>query len=325
MRRRTFLAAAPAAASHFASQALAAESPLVTNTIKILHAYPGGLVDAAARALSAPLAARWSQSVVVDPRPGANELIAGEVVAKGPKDGSQLLLATETVMANNLYLYDKLPFDPAQDLVPISELFQVRFALVTRGDLPASNLAEFIALMKKDGSKYNYGSSGPGGPLHLAMEAFRRQAGFEMTHVPYKTLPQLAQDLLGGRVDAIFISAPFAVPFLASGKLKMLGITGQGRLSLVPQIPSFAELGFPGVDYYTSIGLLAPRGTSAELLSRMGQDLRAVVRSEEFGRSFLVPNGLEAIASDGNQYAATLTKRRIAVQALIRNLNIRLE
>lgn len=316
MRRRTFLMWAPL---------LAQATELPTSPVKLMHAYPGGLVDQAARALTAPLSARWHQAVVVDPRPGGNELIAGEVVAKGPRDGSTLLLATETVMANNLYLYNKLPFDPVQDLLPVSELFQIRFALVTRGDLPVSSLAEFVALMKKQGSQYNYGSSGTGGPLHLAMEGFRQQAGFEMTHVPYKTLPQLAQDLLGGRVDAVFISAPFAIPFLASGKLKMLGITGRGRLPLVPQVPSFAESGFPEVDYATSIGLLAPKGTPAGLLQQIGQDVRAVVRSEEFGRQFLTPNGLDAVASEAGQYAATLSRRRAAVQKLIRSLDIRLD
>lgn len=322
MKRRTFLAWAPLAT--LAPGALhAADFP--AGPVKLVHAYPGGLVDNAARTLANALTSQWAQPVVVEGKPGANELIAGDSVAKAPKDGTTLMLASEAVMVNNLYLYQKLPFDPLKDLVPVSELFQIRFALVTRGNLPANTLAEFVSLMKTSGASHTYASSGQGGPLHLAMEGFRRTAGFEMLHVPYKTLPQLAQDLLGGRVDAVFVSAPFAVPFLASGQLKMLAITGQGRHPAAPAVPTFAELGFAGVDYNTSIGLVAPAGTPPEVLTRIGNDVRGVVRSEAFGRTFLQPNGIEAVASDGAQYTATLIARRATTQRLIRELGIRLE
>ena len=304
--------------------AMAADYPAAP--VKLVHAYPGGLVDAGARALAEQLGARWKQPVVVEGKPGANELLAGDTVAKAPADGHTLLVASETVLANNLYLYSKLPFDPVQDLVPVGELFQIRFGLVVRGDLPVNTLADFVALMKKEGARHSYASAGPGSPLHLAMEGFRRSAGgFPITHVPYKTIAQVAQDLLGGRVDALFISVPFATPFLASGKLKILAVTGKSRLAAAPTVPTFAELGYPDVDYSTSIGLLAPRGTPPETIARLGADVREVLRSDEFARRFLAPNGLEAVASEPQQYASTLATRRAATQRLIKALDIKLE
>ncbi|HSV82201.1 MAG TPA: tripartite tricarboxylate transporter substrate binding protein [Ramlibacter sp.] len=293
--------------------------------VKFVHAFPGGLVDGGARAFAELLGARWGQPAVVESKPGANEILAADSVAKSPKEGQTLLVATETPLANNLYLYRKLPFDPVQDLVPVTELFRVRFGLVVRGDLPVNSVPEFIALMKKDGARHSYASSGPGGPLHLAMESFRRAANFDMTHVPYKTIAQVSQDLLGGRVDAIFISVPFALPFVPSGKLKILGVTGQGRLASAPTVPTFAELGFPQVDYTTTVGLMAPAGTPPAVVAKLAADARAVARSDEFARRFLQPNGLEAVASEPQQFAAALAARRAATQRLMQALDIKPE
>lgn len=313
MRRRSFLLWAPLTA-------LAAEFP--SAPVKLIHAYPGGLVDNGARALATPLSVRWHQPVVVEPRPGANELLASEAVARSAKDGSTLLVATKTVMANNLFLFDKLRFDPWKELVPIRELFRIQFALVVRAELPVTSLADFVALMKKEGARHNYGSSGTGGPLHLAMEGFRRRAGFEIEHVPYKTIAQVAQDLLGGHVDAVFISAPFALPFVQSGKLKMLAVTGPERLRIAPKVPTFAESGYPGTDDSTSVGLLARHGTPAPVLASIGRDAAAVLRSDEFRQTFLAPNGLEASDADAAQYAASLQARRGTVQQLFKQLGI---
>ncbi|HPR44634.1 tripartite tricarboxylate transporter substrate binding protein [Ottowia sp.] len=313
MRRRSFLLWAPLTA-------LAAEFP--SAPVKLIHAYPGGLVDNGARALATPLSVRWHQPVVVEPRPGANELLASEAVARSAKDGSTLLVATKTVMANNLFLFDKLRFDPWKELVPIRELFRIQFALVVRAELPVTSLTDFVALMKKEGARHNYGSSGTGGPLHLAMEGFRRRAGFEIEHVPYKTIAQVAQDLLGGHVDAVFISAPFALPFVQSGKLKMLAVTGPERLRIAPKVPTFAESGYPGTDDSTSVGLLARHGTPAPVLASIGRDAAAVLRSDEFRQTFLAPNGLEASDADAAQYAASLQARRGTVQQLFKQLGI---
>lgn len=310
----TLLQAAPAHAAEFPS-----------GPVRIVHGYPGGLVDVAARVLADGLAQAWKQPVVVDPKPGGNEMIAGETVVRAAPDGQTLYIGTEATFANNPHLYAKMPFDPAVDMVPVTELFEIRFGLVTRGDLPAADLKEFVALMKRDGARYAYASSGVGGPLHLAMEGFRQAAGFEMTHVPYKTIAQVMQDLLGGRVDALFVSAGAALPFVAKGQLKLLAVTGATRLKTAPSVPTFAESGYPGVDYKTSLGLAVPKGTSPATVQKIQADVRAVLLSKAFSDKVLAPNDIEPVASTPAQFAAMTAQRRAAAQRLIRSLDIKPE
>lgn len=293
--------------------------------VRIVHGYPGGLIDVASRVLADALSATWKQAVIVDAKPGGNEMIAGDFVAKSAGDGQTLYVGTETTFANNPNLYAKMPFDPAIDLLPVSELFEVYFGLVVRADLPAQNLREFIDLMKKDGAKYAYASSGVGGPLHLAMEDFRRKAGFEITHVPYKVLPQVMQDLLGGRIDAVFLSAGTVLPFVAKGQLKMLGVTSASRLKSAPAIPTFAEQGYPTVDYRTSVGLAVPKGTPAATVQKIHTDAKAIVNSRAYIERVLAPSDIDPIASTPAQFGAQMAARRAAAQKLIQSLNVKLD
>lgn len=293
--------------------------------VKIIHPYPGGLLDLAARALAEKLAVEWKQPVLVEQKPGANELIAGDAVAKASPDGQTIFVGSESSFTNNPFLFAKMAFDPLVDLVPVTELFEIRFGLVVRGDLPVRNLTEFIALMKKDGGKYSYASSGAGGPLHLAMEDFRQTVGFEMVHVPYKVLPQVMQDILGGRVDALFVSAASVLQFLPSGRLKILAVTGNKRLKGAPDVATFAELGFPNVNYKTSVGVAVPKGTAPATIAKIQTDIRTVLMAREFTDKVLTPNDLEAIGSDPRQFSELLAQRRQSAQKLIKALNVRLD
>lgn len=322
-RRQALSLAAVATAGTFPWLARAADFP--SGPVKIVHGYPGGLIDVASRVLADALATIWKQPVVVDAKPGGNEIIASDFVAKAPGDGQTIYIGTETTFANNPNLYAKMPFDPAVDLLPVTEMFEVRFGLVVRADLPAQNLAEFVALMKKDGSKYSFASSGVGGPLHLAMEDFRRTAGFEMTHVPYKVLPQVMQDLIGSRIDAVFLSAGTVLPFVANGRMKMLAVTGPARLKSAPGIPTFTEQGYAGVDYKTSVGVAVPKGTPAAVIQKIQAHVKAVVWSRAYVERVLAPSDIEPLGSEPAQYGALNATRRAAAQRLIRSLNIQLE
>jgi tripartite-type tricarboxylate transporter receptor subunit TctC len=317
------LAAAVASAGAITLPARAADFP--SGPVRIVHGYPGGLIDVAARVLADSLATVWKQPVVVDAKPGGNELIAGDFVAKSAGDGQTLYIGTESTFANNPNLYAKMPFDPAVDLLPVTELFELHFGLVVRADLPVQNLSEFVALMKKDGAKYAYASSGVGGPLHLAMEDFRRTAGFEMTHVPYKVLPQVMQDLMGGRIDAVFLSAGTVLPFVASGKLKMLAVTGPARLKSAPAIPTFAELGHASVNYKTSVGMAAPKGTPAAVIQKIQSDVKAVLWSKAYIDRVLAASDIDPVGNEPAQFGAQNATRRAAAQRLIKSLNIQLE
>ncbi len=315
--------AAALAVALFAPLASAADA-FPAKTVRIVHVYPGGVVDAVSRGLAERLSQMWKQPVVVDPKPGANELIAGDLVAKAEGDGHTLYIGTEATFANNPNLYGRMPFDPAVDLLPVSELFQIRFGLVVRGNLPVASVGEFVALMKTQGDRHTYASSGIGGPLHLAMEGFSATAGFRMVHAPYKVLPQVFQDLLGGSIDAVFLSVPPALPFAKKGSLKILAVTGTSRLERAPDIPTFAELGYDAVDYKTSIGLAVPGRTPPALIGRIQSDVAAVLHSKEFVEKFLVPNEIDAIGSEPGRFADVIAARRASAKRLIESLQIRL-
>lgn len=321
--KKISLALGMAMASAMPFTASAAEYP--SGPVRIVHGYPGGLIDVASRVLADALSATWKQAVIVDAKPGGNEMIAGDFVAKAAGDGQTLYVGTETTFANNPNLYARMPFDPAVDLLPVSELFEVYFGLVVRADLPVQNLREFVTLMKKDGTKYSYASSGVGGPLHLAMEDFRNKAGFEMTHVPYKVLPQVMQDLLGGRIDAVFLSAGTVLPFVAKGQLKMLAVTGSSRLKSAPAIPTFGEQGYTSVDYKTSVGLAVPKGTPAAIVQKIHADAKAVVTSKAYIERVLAPSDIDPIASDPAQFGSQMAARRAAAQKIIKSLNVKLD
>ncbi|MBI5716633.1 MAG: tripartite tricarboxylate transporter substrate binding protein [Burkholderiales bacterium] len=298
-------------------------APWPARAVRIVHAYPGGPLDAAIRFMAERLSAAWGQPVLVDPRPGANEILSADVVAKSAPDGYTLLIGTEATFANNPYLYRKLPYEP-NDLVPVSELFAINFGLIVRGDLPANTVAELIAALK-GGARYSYASVGLGNPLHLAMENFKRVAGVEMLHVPYRTTPQAIQDILGGRIDACFGSVQIATPFLASKQMKLLAMTGSTRLKAAPVVPTFTELGLAAVDYRTFVAVAVPRGTPADVVQRIHEGFSQVLGTRETLDKVLDPNGYEGAASDPAKFAASLVARRAAAQRLIRALDVRLD
>jgi tripartite-type tricarboxylate transporter receptor subunit TctC len=296
-----------------------------TRTVRIVHPYPGGPLDAAIRFLAERLALEWGQPVIVEAKPGGSEVIAADTVAKAAPDGHTLLIATEATFANNPYLFRTLPYDPFADLVPVSELLRITFALISRGDFPADDLKGFIEQVRKDGDRYTYGSAGIGNPLHLAMEQFMRIAGIRMLHVPYRTPPQAINDLLGGRLDASFGSVQIAAPFVPVGKMKMFAVTSSQRLKVMPGVPTFAELGLPQMSYQPFIALAVPKGTPDEIGRKVQADLRKVIADPQTAQRILDPNGYEAVTSDPETFARTLAARRVAAQELIRSLGVKLD
>lgn len=293
--------------------------------VRLVHGLPGGLVDAGARTLADLLSQRWHQPVIVEGKPGASEMLAADAVMRAPHDGQTLLIASEAAMVNNALVFRKPLVDAQHDLVPVQALFEVPFALVVRRDLGVDTLPQFVALMKKEGRRHSYASSGIGSPLQLAMEGFAHEAGFTMLHVPYKTLGQLQQDLLGGSLDAAFLGVNSAMPFVRTGSLKLLAVTGTSRARLAPEVPTFAEQGYPKVDYRTLIALLVPRGTPAPVLARLGTDVNDVLRSEPFAQRFLAPQALAPDFTAGEALQALLAQRRASTQRLVETLHIQLD
>jgi tripartite-type tricarboxylate transporter receptor subunit TctC len=279
--------------------------------VRIFVPYPpGGPVDGFARGLAAEMQNAWGQPVLLESRPGANEIIAAEATAKSPADGYTFYLGTDAGLVHNPFLFSKLPYDPATDLVPVSRVVDVNMALIVKGDVPANNLREFVALMKKEGDKRNYGSAGNGNVTHLAFEALKREAGFNMTHVPYKGIAPAVSDMLNGAIDAMFAGSTAATPHLKSGKMKILAISGAKRASAVPDAPTFAEAGYPKMEARFFLGLAAPKGTPAPIVRKVATDVTKIVNDKAFIAKYMEVYGFDPAGTTPEQFGDYLKRDR---------------
>lgn len=280
--------------------------------VRILVPYTaGGPADVLVRALGDKLAGMWNQPVIVDNRPGANEMIAAEATAKSVGDGYTLLVASDAVFSLNQHLYSKVPYDPVNDFVPVTRLVTANLMLVTRPDFPATNLKDAIEYIRKNPNKINYGSVGAGGVNHLAMAWLASTNKLEMQHVPYKGLPPALQDLVTGRIDLMFAVIGGAAPFLDSGKLKGLAVAGEHRWPLEPNVPTFTEAGsasFEAASFY--FALAAPKGTPSAVVNKLAKDAAVVTQGEDF-KARLKVLGFEAASDTPAQFAAFLQKDRV--------------
>jgi len=285
--------------------------PYPSKPIHIVVPYTaGGPADLLVRGLGIKLAEKWGQQVVVENRPGANEIIAAEAVAKAAPDGYTLLLASDAVFTLNTSLYSKLPYDPVKDLAPVSKLVTANLLLVTRPDFPANSVKEFIDYAKQNPGKLSYGSVGAGGVNHLAMSWFNSLNRLQMEHVPYKGLVQALQDVITGRVDTMFAVIGGALPFVQSNKLKALAVSGKARSGVLPNVPTFAEVGYPSFDASFYFALAAPVGTPRDILTKFASEASQIVNSAEFKEKYLTQLGFEPVGDTPDQFAAFLVNDR---------------
>jgi tripartite-type tricarboxylate transporter receptor subunit TctC len=247
---------------------------------------PGGGADTLARALATGLAARLGQGVTVENLPGANGMIGMGRVAKADPDGYTLAL-TFTDHFINPSLYKNQPYDLVADFAPVSYLGQLPFVLAVNPGVPATSVAELIAVARRNPGSLNFASAGKGGALHMAGELFKQMANAPMTHVPYKGTSAALPDLMSGRVQLIFTSAISAKPHADAGKLRLLATTGAQRSSDLPDLPTVAEAGVP--NYVSGIwyGVLAPAKTPRATVDLLNREIAAIVKSPEFSSTML--------------------------------------
>lgn len=319
--RRAVLAAA---CLTLAMPAMAQTYP--SGPIRLIVPYPaGGPIDTVARGFAERLGKVMGQPVLIDNRGGANEIIAGDVTAKAPPDGHTILLGTDPTFSGNKFLFKKMPFDPFRDLVPVTRVALVNMAFIVDGSLPVNTLKEFVALVKANPGKYNYGSAGAGGTTHIPMDAFARQEGMKITHVAYKGIAPAVQDLLGGQIQAMVAGSTAATPYLASGKMKILAISGPRRAKALPQVPTLAEAGFPGTEFYFYLGLTAPKGTPKPIIDQLAASTRKVLADPTFVEKALDPFAFEPQGETPEQFAAFLATDRLAAEKKIRDSGITLD
>ena len=245
----------------------------------------GGAVGAVARVLSAPLTASLGQAIVIDNRGGAGGVIGMDAVAKSPPDGYTLLLAHSglTYMPG---LYRKLPFDPAKDFDGVITAVSGSYVLAVAADAPFKTVAELIAYAKTNPGRLTYGSAGIGSTLHLAAEFFKRAAGIDILHVPYKGAAQATTDLVGGQVQMMFGPLVAIMPLAEAGKIRALAVTSAKRSALAPTVPTMIESGIAGFEVTGWYGLAAPAGTPRAIVEKLNAETNSALKSPELIEQF---------------------------------------
>ena len=287
----------------------------------MVGASPGGGTDIIARLLADKFGASMKQPFIVENRPGASNTIAADVTAKAPPDGHTLLVATNTGQAIAPHLI-KLAFDPLKDVQPVGLIVVVPNVLVVGPQLPVTNVADLVALAKKQ--PVRYASSGIGSTQHLAGEAFARATGTSLVHVPYKGSSQAQVDLLGGQVEMMLDTSSSAMGQIKAGKLRPLAVTTPRRSTELPQVPTLAEAGVPGVEITTWYGLFTTGGTPRAIVDRLHAALaKALALADVHAR--LVGLGGEPGAMSLAQFAELNRAEFERYGRLIREAGIKLE
>jgi tripartite-type tricarboxylate transporter receptor subunit TctC len=292
--------------------------------IKLVISFaPGGVHDTLARVLQPRLTEALGQPILVENRPGAGGNIAAEAVARSAPDGYTFLVASEAI-ATNEYLYGGLAYDPYKDLAPVAKLADYPMALIANPTVPAGNVKELIALAKAKPGSLSYGSAGIGASGHLAGELLNSAEGINLVHVPYKGGAPALADLIAGRIQVMFLSVSLSAPQARQGKIKVLALTGDKRSDKLPDVPTTAEQGFPGVQALLFSSLLAPAATPSPVIRRMNAEVVKALRAPEVEKR-LDDLGAVPAPSTPEQFAAILRRDGETWGKLIREKNIRAE
>ena len=259
----------------------------------------GGSSDIAARVVAQQLTSRIGQTVVVDNRPGASGVIGYSAAARAKPDGQSFLFGSGS-LASGPSLMKSLPYDTANDFVPISQITTIANILAVHPSLPVRNAKEFVEYVKANPGKVNYGSAGPGSLQHIAGALFEKTIGGRMVHIPYKGGAPANADLVAGRVHAVFGPIVELMPFVKAGSVRVLGVTTNQRSSALPDAPPLSD-DVPGFEIATWHGLFAPKGTPPAIIEAMNRALVSVLK-DPATRSKLIELGLEPVGSSSQQF-----------------------
>ncbi len=281
-------------------------APYPTKPIKLIVAFQaGGAPDIVGRVIAQKLSEALSQPVIVENRPGAGGTIGAAVAAKSTGDGYTLFLGTTGTLASAPSLYANLGYDPLKSFTPISLVIKAPFLVLAQASVPVNSLEDLIGLAKSKPGQLNYGSGGNGGPPHIAGEMFKAAAHVDLVHVPYKGLASALSDLLTGRIDLVFDVPAMWLSHVRSGKLKALAVASPKRIPQLPNVPTTAEAGLPVYEVSIWFGLLAPAGTSDEIVRRLNVEVRKILAKKEVHDTFS-NQGFEPSGSSPGEFATLI-------------------
>jgi tripartite-type tricarboxylate transporter receptor subunit TctC len=326
IQRRTLAILGLTLAAAITPLASAAAEDFPSRPVHLIVPYAGGgSGDLLARLLGDKLSKMWGQQVVVEDKPGAGGLIGTEVAAKAAPDGYTIYLATDGPLTIAATLHRHMPYDWKRDFAPISMMAIGYQILLSSPKLPATNLKDFIALAQKDPGKYNFASIGVGSAPHLAAELFLSMANLKLTHVPYRgSSQQSIGALISGDVAMFVVGTSTAVPFVQAGTVRGLAVTAPKRIDSLPDVPTFAELGMPKMDYSLWFAILSPAGTPTDIVKKLHDDIAKVVADPDY-QKVLHARGFEAQSDTPEQLAAFLEKNYLDLKPLIERLGLQVD
>ncbi len=290
--------------------------------IKIIVGFPaGGPPDIAARTLAEKFSETWGKPVVVENVTGAGGNLAIDRAVKAAPDGYTLVMASSAITINPS-LYEKAPYDPVRDLAPISIAVLTPSVLVVNNDVPAKTVQELLALARANPGKLTYGHAGAGTPAHLSAELFKSVARVDIQPVPYRGIPALLPDLLAGRVQMTMPNMSVVLPLVREGKLRALAAISPTRAAAMPDLPTMAEAGLPGVEVNIWFGLMAPAGTPAPIVAQLHRETARVLAQPDV-RQRLASLGLEVSANTPAQFASVIQSELRQWRKLIERAGIK--
>jgi tripartite-type tricarboxylate transporter receptor subunit TctC len=308
-----------------ASRAADDATAFPTKPVRVVVPYPAGsIVDVRARWIAERLMKNLGKPVIVDNRPGASTVIGADAVAKSPPDGYTLLMTGGNTFVTNPALMSDLPFDPVKDFTPLTPYSRTPVVLAVHPSLGVKSVAEFITLVKAKPGQLNYTSVVAGGFAHIVGEAFKRAAGVDMVHVPYKGDAPALADAVAGHVPVIFNFPVTAAEFIKTGRLIGLMQTGERRTKNLPDVPTAAEAGLPQLTFYPFGGFWAPARTPPGLVHRLHAELMRVLSSQEY-QDVMLNSGSEPRASTPEEFAAFIETERAKWTKVIRETGVRMD
>jgi len=328
VNRRTLLALAAWTALSLGLPA-SAQTPWPSRPVKIVVPAPAGSsLDLIVRAMSDKLGARWGQPVVVENKPGAGGMLGMDVAAKA-SDGHTLAIGFNGPVAFAPFLYRKMPYDPAKDLLPIvMTTSQANVLAVNADKVPAKSVAEFVAWAKaeggKPGGKVNYSSLGNGSSAHLTMELFLSEAGITATHIPFNGSPPAAMAVAQGEVDATFMVAPALLPHVRNNKIRLLAVSSTQRPDSLKDLPSLADAGYKNVEALAWNGLFAPAGTPEAVIARINADVNDLLKDAAI-KAALDAQGLTVVGGSAADFKRVLDAEAKRWGPIISKIGVKLD
>lgn len=294
-----------------------------TGPVRIVVGFSaGGPTDLAARLIAGKLQAAFGQSFVIENKPGAGSNLASEIVAAAPPDGYTLLMAAAPIAING-HLYKNLKFDVLKSFEPVSQVMSAPCILAVRPD-SYKTMGELVAAAKKEPGRLSYSSSGPGGSQHLAGELLQQKAGIQLIHIPYKGAAPALNDLLGGQVSMGFMTSLSSVPHFQAGKLRALAVAAPQRLPQLPEVPTMAEVGLPGVEINSWSGMLAPAKTPPQIVEKLQREVAKALAAPDV-REKLVAQGAVVVGGTAGEFTNYLAREHGEYGKLIKSIKLSLD